>query len=274
MASVTIATIRKKYNAESDAEAAAAWAKQYGLLVVIRYKREGNDEYTNFAECGSREVLLEYLKSPDCHDVELIYGADKAELWKSSAINNLTRPQPSIPLRKQLSKPWWNFLGKSKEILELPPIGSEHLHHNFDNEPSEPSGSGAHYLPQAKELWNSGDFEKSFDLFTAAIADGVNTTWEATAHDCLGQIFQRRGNLETAIWEYLQVLLAPERDIMTASHAALSLSCVYSEAGRLSEAQALALLAAVANKSYGYDMDLSFRAKSELRNLARKEGAT
>lgn len=66
---------------KSDAEIAEAVAKEYGYIVVVRYKNSpGASEFTNFGMCRTEEKIQGYLNSPYCHDAEIIYDGRSTAL--------------------------------------------------------------------------------------------------------------------------------------------------------------------------------------------------
>jgi uncharacterized Zn-finger protein len=73
MASVRISIIRAKFPGKTDAELAAAYAAEAGYHVIVRYRSGNSREYDNFGCCMSDEELEGYLRSPYCHDAEIVY---------------------------------------------------------------------------------------------------------------------------------------------------------------------------------------------------------
>jgi len=75
MGSIGIKILRAKFPGQTDAEIAAAYAAEAGYHAIVRYKRAGSTEYTNFGCCMSDEEVEGYLRSPYCHDAEIVYVA-------------------------------------------------------------------------------------------------------------------------------------------------------------------------------------------------------
>jgi len=78
MASIRVETLREKYPGLTDKEIAAAYAKEQGYHVVLRYKASGPDispasEYTDFAVCVLQAEVDGYFSSPFCSDIEILY---------------------------------------------------------------------------------------------------------------------------------------------------------------------------------------------------------
>ena len=74
MGSVSISFMRGKYPGKSDAEAAKAYAQEYGYIAIIRYKNsESASDFTDIGTCDMEEKIHGYLRSPHCHDAEIIY---------------------------------------------------------------------------------------------------------------------------------------------------------------------------------------------------------
>lgn len=74
MSTLSIETIRRLYPGHSDVQATQAYAKEHGCLAIVRYRcSETAEHYTDIGTCETDEEVRAYLRSPFCHDAEVVY---------------------------------------------------------------------------------------------------------------------------------------------------------------------------------------------------------
>ncbi|HWR81687.1 MAG TPA: hypothetical protein VN285_00130 [Candidatus Deferrimicrobium sp.] len=159
-----------------------------------------------------------------------------------------------------------------RNVTTLPPISGEHLHRNFFDKPGEPTGSGGRHWLAAREAWNRGNEDAAFELWQAAIREGVEGPWLSTAYCIVGEVFVKRGDLAAAVDQFLKCLALPDRSSENTWESAQRLYYIYDEAGRSEEAAAVRELAELMNRRIGWAHMPSVEA--ELRELTRRFLAT
>jgi hypothetical protein len=75
MGSISIEEILKSYPGKSEAEAAAAYAREYGYVVIVKYRKSPAAEFDNFGCCSKYDQLKGYFDSPYCYDTEVVYDS-------------------------------------------------------------------------------------------------------------------------------------------------------------------------------------------------------
>ena len=81
MSSLNIQTMRSEYPGKSDADAAKAFAQKHGYIAIIRYKNSSSAlDFTDIGTCQMEEEIQGYLRSPYCHDAEVIYDGRSTAL--------------------------------------------------------------------------------------------------------------------------------------------------------------------------------------------------
>ena len=150
----------------------------------------------------------------------------------------------------------------------LPPITKQYLHQKFGDYSKKPTpGKGGKIFDEAIPAWNASDYDKAFDLLSAAVAAGLKGPERSTAHSLLGQIHIKRGQLGQAVNEYLKCLEIPDRVSSMTWQSAMYLYYIYSELGRDSEAKSVLSIAEKANK--GQRWVHTAEAERETRDLTK-----
>ena len=137
---------------------------------------------------------------------------------------------------------------QQSQSLILPPITKEHLCKNFSEGSLKPSGPGSSQILQAQIDWNKNNYDDASKAYLAAIQEGIQRDWLATAHNSLGQIEIERQDLDGAVNHFIECLAIPEHDPVDVWESAIRLYSIYDEAGRSQEANELKDLAKAANK--------------------------
>jgi tetratricopeptide (TPR) repeat protein len=157
----------------------------------------------------------------------------------------------------------------ARHKLRLPPMGAEFLVAEF-TPAEEPAGAGAGRFWEAIECSKRDESEKAEAAFLEAVGAGLPPTCEAYANCEIGKLALAKSQLEQGI-DYLLRCLGAERKSEGATFdAAIRLQVIYAEAGRIEEANALAKLAAAANRR---GLALTGTAEEKIRDLVRSGSA-
>jgi len=149
----------------------------------------------------------------------------------------------------------------------LPPITKEYVSKNFSGTLQKPTGPGSSEILEAQKYWNSKNYDEAYKFYCAAIQQGIQKGWLASAHNSLGQIEIMRGNIYDAVNHFIKCLAIPEHDPVHVWASAIRLYSIYDEADRLQEANELKELANAANKR---GFAILPTVDNELRTLVHK----
>lgn len=145
--------------------------------------------------------------------------------------------------------------------LDLPAIGEALLH--SDHGPcGSRMGGGGKYFEDARSAWNREDHALACGLLEHALKAELTMPYESCARSILGQIWLKKGDLARAVQEFLKCLELPVRDSDALWMSAVRLGMIYDAAGRSEDAEALAALAAAANRrnlALGQDVEHRIR---------------
>jgi hypothetical protein len=151
--------------------------------------------------------------------------------------------------------------------LSLPPIAATELPSEFS--PPKQVAAGGDLLQKAVEAWHTEDWDQADALFTQALEDGLTPALASQAHECLGEICLRRGELAAGVEQLVRCLSMRPISARVAWNAAVRLQVVYDHAGRGDEAARLRRVVSAARPRGAM---LSSDAEASLRDLVRRAG--
>lgn len=155
---------------------------------------------------------------------------------------------------------------KAPPTTKLPPIEGKHLASDFIGLESSP-GQGLAFFQEGIQHWNQKNFDGAFDRMQSAIAAGLSPTYESYAHTVLGNILIERGDLPTAVTQYLACLAEQNKTDQAAWEASARLAIIYNEAGQREDAGKLKRVADSANTR---NLALEGAHERHLRTLVSK----
>ncbi|MGD9401988.1 MAG: hypothetical protein PVF95_06945 [bacterium] len=78
MGSLGIDSLRSEYPKMTDEQAATAYARENGFIVVMKYKNSKDaSDYTDIAACINEDEVAAYMASQYCHDPVVIYDVSR-----------------------------------------------------------------------------------------------------------------------------------------------------------------------------------------------------
>jgi hypothetical protein len=151
--------------------------------------------------------------------------------------------------------------------LSLPPIAATELPSEFS--PPDEVAAGGDLLQKAVEAWHDADWDRADALFTQALEAGLRPALASQAHERLGEICLRRGELAAGVEQLLRCLSMRPISATVAWNAAVRLQVVYDHAGRRNE---VARLRQVVTAARSRGAVPSSDAEAGLRDLVRRAG--
>lgn len=151
--------------------------------------------------------------------------------------------------------------------LSLPPIAATELPSEFS--PPDEAAAGGDLFEKAVDAWHDADWDRADTLFTQALEAGLTPVLASQAHERLGEICLRRGELAAGVEQLVRCLAMRPISATVAWNAAVRLQVVYDHAGRRDE---VARLRQVVTAARSRGAALSSEAEASLQDLVRRAG--
>jgi uncharacterized C2H2 Zn-finger protein len=73
MSTVDINTLSERFPNLPEKEAAQAYAKEKGYVLIFKYRRKGADQYSHYGLCRTFGEIESYYNSPDVEEIKILY---------------------------------------------------------------------------------------------------------------------------------------------------------------------------------------------------------